>query len=114
MTGKSLSFPYPTAGSPHFLFGTDGGAGNFLRMMEDWRIAGVDLNYRGSMVSLFISQQATGTFKYHATNRNVYDYADRNFKFDDEFLQPTLLPPGTPMFRDVNLLTFRQILRPNQ
>ena len=44
----------------------------------------------------------------------VYDYADRNFKFDDEFLQPALLPPGTPMFRDVNLLSFRQILRPNQ
>jgi hypothetical protein len=114
VTGKSLSFPYPTAGAPHFLFGTDGGAGNFLRMMEDWKINGVDLNYRGSMVSLFNSQQATGTFKYHGTNRNVYDYADRNFKFDDEFLQPTLLPPGTPMFRDVNLLTFRQILRPNQ
>ncbi len=63
VTGKSLSFPYPTAGTPEFLFGTDGGAGNFLRMMEDWN-NGVDLNYRGSMVSLFISRQATGTFKY--------------------------------------------------
>ena len=67
VTGKSLSFPHPgtTGGTPHFLFGTDGGAGNFLRMMENWRLTGVDLNYRGSMVSLFISQQATGTFKYH-------------------------------------------------
>jgi len=27
---------------------------------------------------------------------------------------PALLPPGTPMFRDVNTLTFRQILRPTQ
>ncbi len=80
VTGKSLSFPLPAAGDPQFLFGTDGGAGNFLRMMEI----------------------------------TVYDYADRNFKFDSEFLQPALLPPGTPMFRDVNLLTFRQILRPNQ
>jgi hypothetical protein len=113
VTGKSLAFPYPTTGTPNFLFGTDGGAGNFLRMMENWRLTGVDLNYRGSMVSLFIAQQATGTFKYHATPV-VYDYADRNFKFDDEFLQPALLPPGTPMFRDVNLLSFRQILRPNQ
>src|SRR4030095_5676063 len=76
VTGKSLSFPYPTAGTPQFLFGTDGGAGNFLRMMEDWRITGVDLNYRGSMVSLFTSRQATGTFKYHSTP-TVYDYADR-------------------------------------
>jgi hypothetical protein len=114
VTGKSLSFPWPTTGTPNFLFGTDGGAGNFLRMMENWRPAGVDLNYRGSMVSLFISQQATGTFKYHSINRNVYDYADRNFKFEDDFLQPALLPPGTPMFRDINLLSFRQILRPNQ
>jgi hypothetical protein len=95
----------------NFLFGTDGGAGNFLRMMEDW--GGVDLNYRGSMVSLFISRQGVGTFKWGAPD-NVYFYSDRNFKFDDEFLQPALLPPGTPMFRDVNLLTFRQILRPNQ
>ena len=110
VTGKSLSFPHPGAagGSPHFLFGTDGGAGNFVRMMEDWRLTGVDLNYRGSMVSLFISHQATGTFKYHSTNRNVYDYADRNFRFDDEFLQTGRLPPGTPMFRDVNLLSFRR------
>ncbi len=114
VTGKSLSFPYPTAGSPQFLFGTDGGAGNFLRLMDNWNIGGVDLNYRGAIASLFISRQATGTFKYHGSNANVYDYADRNFRFDDEFLQPALLPAGTPMFRDVNLLTFRQILRPNQ
>jgi hypothetical protein len=113
ITGKSLSFPYPNAGTPHFLFGTDGGAGNFLRLMENWRIAGVDLNYRGSMVSLFTARQGVGTFKY-GDPHNVYDYADRNFKFDDDFLQPALLPPGTPMFRDVNLLSFRQILRPNQ
>jgi hypothetical protein len=111
VTGKSLSFPHP-GGGVNFLFGTDGGAGNFLRMMEDWN-NGSNLNYRGSMVSLFTSRQGTGTFKYGAPH-NVYDYADRNFKFDDEFLQPALLPPGTPMFRDVNLLTFRQILRPNQ
>ena len=109
VTGKGLSFPYPSAGSPQFLFGTDGGAGNFLRLLEDWR--NVDYNYRGSMVSLFISRQAIGTFKYHI---NVYDYADRNFKFDEDFLVPALLPPATPMFRDVNTLKFRQILRPNQ
>ena len=82
-------------------------------MMENWNISGVGLNYRGSMVSLFISRQATGTFKYGSPH-NVYDYGRRNFKFDSDFLQPALLPPGTPMFRDINLLTFRQILRPNQ
>ena len=111
VTGKSQSFPYPAAGGPHFLFGTDGGVGNLLRFMEDW--GAVDLNYRGSIVSLYFSRQAVGTFKYGAPH-NVYDYADRNFRFDDDFLTPALLPPGTPAFRDINLLTFRQILRPNQ
>ncbi len=113
MTGKSLSFPYPTAGTPQFLFGTDGGAGNFLRMMEDWnqrrrsQLPGLD----GQPVSP--AGRPPGRSNTTASH-NVYDYADRNFKFDSEFLQPALLPPGTPMFRDVNLLTFRQILRPNQ
>jgi hypothetical protein len=45
---------------------------------------------------------------------NVYDYGVRNFNFDTDFLLPSKLPPGTPMFRDVNTLTFRQILRPTQ
>ena len=81
-------------------------------MMERLGINGVDLNYRGSMVSLY--HQPAGYRDVQVRRDHVYDYADRNFKFDSEFLQPALLPPGTPMFRDVNLLTFRQILRPNQ
>jgi type II secretory pathway pseudopilin PulG len=105
------SFTYPTAGAPQFLFGTDGGAGNFLRLLENWNIAGVSINYRGSIISLYYSRQATGTFKYSA---NVYNYGDRNFTFDTDFLTPSLLPPGTPMFRDINTLTFRQILRPTE
>ena len=64
VSGKSLSFPYPAAGTPQFLFGTDGGVGNFLRLLEDWRHGTADIHYRGSIVSLFISRQATGTYKY--------------------------------------------------
>jgi hypothetical protein len=113
VAGKGLSFTYCGAacGSPGFLYGTDGGVGNFLRLLEDWNIAGVSINYRGSLVTLHISRQATGTFKY---NTNVYDFGTRNFTFDTDFLTPALLPPGTPMFRDINTLKFRQILRPNQ
>jgi hypothetical protein len=107
IAGKNRSFTYPTAGDPYFLFGTDGGAGNFLRLLEDWNISGVSINYRGSMISLYYSRQATGTFKYNA---NVYDYGVRNFTFDTDFLTPSLLPPGTPMFRDINVTSFRQIL----
>jgi len=112
--GKGLSFPYcgGTCGSPGQLFGTDGGAANFLRMLEDW--AGSSTNYRGSLISLHFNRQAIGTYKFAAGNNSIYNAGSRNFTFDINFLQPPLLPPGTPMFRDVNTLQFRQILRPNQ
>ena len=91
-------------------FGNDGGAHNLMRMLEGWNDS--TLNYRGSIVSFFISRQATGIYKAGA-----YSYGapgTRNFNFDVDFLLPDKLPPGTPMFRDVNTLTFRQLLRPNQ
>ena len=68
--------------------------------------------YRGSMVSFFINRQATGTFK--CCDADVYNRGDRDWHFDTDFLLPARLPPGTPMFRDVNTLTFRQLLRPTQ
>jgi hypothetical protein len=107
--GKPLSFPRPTAWSPYQDFGTDGGAHNFLRFIEGW--SGSTLNFRGSLVSFYNSRQATGTYKCCT---NVYSAPTRGFNFDVDFLLPSLLPPGTPMFRDINTLTFRQILRPNQ
>jgi hypothetical protein len=111
IAGKSLSFPKPTVGSPNFLFGTDGGVANFFRALEDW--TGRSVNWRGSIVSLYTSRQATGNFRYD-TSGDVYDFSTRNFAFDDDFKVPNLLPPGTPMFRTTNTLKFRQILRPNQ
>ena len=111
VSGKSLTFPKPSFGDASF--GSDGGAHNFLRNLEDWTTSGVTQRYRGSLVSFFISRQATGTFK--CCQYDVYDKPDvRDFNFDTDFLLPAKLPPGTPMFRDVNTLTFRQLLRPNQ
>jgi hypothetical protein len=69
------------------------------------------MSYRGSIISFFVSRQATGSFKCCET---VYEEPTRNIIFDTEFLTPSMLPPGTPSFRDVNTLTFRQLLRPNQ
>lgn len=108
VAGKGLSFPRPTGYATYQDFGTDGGAHNFLRYIEDWRGA---LNYRGSIVSFFTSRQAVGTYK---CCQNVYSPPTRGYNFDVEFLTPSLLPPRTPMFRDVNILTFRQILRATQ
>ena len=103
--GKGLSFPR-IAGAPAD-FGTDGGAHNFLRYLEDW--GGQTLNYRGSIASMFTSRQAVGTYKCCA---DVYSPPTRAYTFDTDFLTPALLPPRTPMFRDVNTTGFAQILRP--
>ena len=114
VSGKTLSFPRPGAGNPAQDFGTDGGAHNFLRYIENWTDAGgvqQALNYRGSIVSFFTSRQAVGTYK---CCNYVYGPPVRAYNFDNDFLVPTLLPPGTPMFRDINTLTFRQLLRPTQ
>jgi hypothetical protein len=105
IAGKGLSFPRP-GGSPQD-FGTDGGAHNFLRYLESWD--GQTLNFRGSIASLFISRQAVGTYK---CCEDVYAPPTRGYNFDTDFLTPALLPPRTPMFRDVNITGFAQLIRP--
>lgn len=109
ISGKGVTFQHP--GNGEFAnFGSDGGAHNFLRFLENWDSSST-IYYRGSMVSLFTSRQGVGTWK---CCQNVYTPPDRGAFFDTEFLLPSLLPPRTPMFRDINTLTFRQILRPTQ
>ncbi|MEJ2080436.1 MAG: hypothetical protein P8Z74_20980, partial [Acidobacteriota bacterium] len=62
--------------------------------------------YEGSLVSLYYSEYATGIYK---CCNAVYSPPDRDYKFDTEFLEPDKLPPGTPMFKDIVNLGFRQI-----
>jgi hypothetical protein len=107
ISGKGISFQRVAGADPKD-FGTDGGAHNFLRFLENWDGT---LFYRGSIISLFNSRQATGVYKCCGI---VYDPPTRGYNFENEFLTPNLLPPRTPMFRDVNTLTFRQVLRPTQ
>ena len=57
--GKEVAFKQPTVGSPPVDFGTDGGAHNFLRYLENW----TNLYYQGSIVSMYYNHQAVGTFK---------------------------------------------------
>src|SRR6202790_7499 len=107
MGGKGVSFPQP-AGTGND-FGTDGGLHNFLRYIENW--GGQTLNYRGSLVSLYYNRQGNGVFKCCNT---VYSPPTRGYNFDVEFLTPSLLPPRTPLFRDVNTTGFTQLLLPTQ
>jgi len=103
--GKNINFPQPAGTGADF--GTDGGVHNFLRYIEDW--GGATLSYRGSLVSLYYSQYATGTFKCCTL---VYSPPNRNYYFDTAFLDPTKLPPGTPMLQDVVNLTYWQDFKP--
>ncbi|HZQ68787.1 MAG TPA: hypothetical protein VFA68_09745 [Terriglobales bacterium] len=106
--GKTITFPHPSA-DPTAYFGTDGGLHNFLRFLENW--SGQSLYYKGSLVSLFYSTYNTGTFK--CCNYSVYEPPVRNYRFDPLFTDPKNLPPGTPMFRDVNNLAYRQDFTPH-
>jgi hypothetical protein len=100
--GKNQSFPYP--GFDDDDFGTDGGTHNFLRYLENW--GGETLFYRGSLVSLYAAEYDVGIYKCCST---VYSPPTRNYAFDVEFLDPSRLPPGTPLFRDVVNLGYREI-----
>lgn len=107
--GKNIAF-YNTVQNPEFAYGMDGGVHNFLRFLEDWggpAAAGAQqqLYYKGSIVSLYWSYYNTGPFKCCNT---VYNPPDRQYTFDGLFSQPQNLPPGTPMFRNVDNLTYRQ------
>ena len=103
--GKNINFPQPAGGGNDF--GTDGGVHNFLRYVENWGPA--TLWYRGSLVSLYYSQYATGTFKCCGL---VYSPPDRRYSFDTDFLIPSNLPPGTPMLQDIENLTYWQNFAP--
>lgn len=105
--GKTIAFNN-TAQNPEFSFGMDGGIHNFLRFDEDWDgMNGTQssLYYKGSLVSLYWNQYATGTFK---CCNLVYNPPNRQYVFDPLFSLPQNLPPGTPMFRNVDNLSYRQ------
>jgi Tfp pilus assembly protein PilX len=103
--GKSIPFPQPAWGGQDF--GTDGGMHNFLRYLENR--GGTTVNYTGSLISMYYSQYATGTFKCCNV---VYNAPTRNYFFDRLFLNPANLPPGTPMFQDVVSLSYHQNFTP--
>jgi hypothetical protein len=104
--GITVPFSNPTGTSQDF--GTDGGVHNFLRYIEAW---GGTLEYQGSIIELFTSRQANATFKCCTT---VYSPPTRGYNFNVNFLNPTLLPPRTPLFRDVNTTGWTRLLLPGQ
>jgi hypothetical protein len=74
-----------------------GGAENFPRFLETW--SGKTLTYNGSMVVLFESRYATGLWQGTGaapTYPDIYNPPNRNWAFDENFLDLNKLPPATP------------------
>lgn len=107
VAGKGIAFPKPAGAAYPDDFGSDGGVHNFLRYLEAWK--GRDLDYRGSLISLFYTRQGLGVYKCCS---NVYGVPKRNYIFDIDFLNINLLPPQTPTFRDLNTLGFSSVITP--
>jgi hypothetical protein len=109
--GKGMAFLQPSVGGGIPTdFGTDGGAHNFLRFLEN--NSNITVNYLGATATFFYSRQSVGTYKCCTT---VYSPpASRAYNFDLNFLNPALLPPNTPVFRDINAVGFSQELRPGR
>ncbi len=90
--------------------GTDGGVHNLMRYVENWNTT-VPSYYLGSMVSMYYDHQAVGIWKCCGAGGSG---PQRNYKFDTDFLTPSLLPPLTPMLRAINTVGFTQSILPTQ
>jgi hypothetical protein len=74
-----------------------GGAHNLPRLLEDWGTRTLTIN--GSLCCLFESTRATGIFIHPTYTGQYYVPPTRNWSFDNNFLDPNKLPPGTPAVR---------------
>lgn len=76
-----------------------GGLENLPRFLENW--AGTTLNFSGSMVCLFQSEKATGSWG----KPNVYSPPDRMWSYG---MDVNNMPPGTPFVRVVSKVGWYQ------
>jgi hypothetical protein len=74
-----------------------GGVENFPRFLENW--SGLNFYYNGSMVEMFPSQIANAPWPGTGT---VYNPPTRDWTFDNNFTNPSELPPLTP--RVINII----------
>jgi hypothetical protein len=71
-----------------------GGVENFLRLLENW--GGIKLTYNGSIVVMFPSQVAVGSW-----NGSYYSVPTRAWAFDTNLKNQSGLPPLTPQTKAV-------------
>ncbi|MDF1544365.1 MAG: hypothetical protein P1R58_04605 [bacterium] len=79
----------------------NGGFENLPRFLEQW--TGTGFNWSGSMVNLWNSQQADGSW-----NGSYYSPPIRNWSYDTDLDDPANLPPETPQVRVFQRTGWRQ------
>jgi len=101
--GKNINWANPNWSSNDH-DGQDGGVRYLVRSLEAWPTSA--FNYMGSLVSLFHSEYAVGTYKCCTS---VFPMTTPSFAFDTDFLDSTKLPPATPRLQDLVTLGYRQV-----
>ena len=82
-----------------------GGLENLPRFLEHW--GGKTFQYRGSMICLWKSQIANGTYKYKGSP-GYYSAPTRDWGFDHDLEDPSKLPPETPVVRAFQRVRWQQ------
>jgi len=77
----------------------NGGVENLPRFLERW--SGDTFRYRGSLIDLWNSVYATGTWIYGSP---IYTAPNRDWAFDTDFLQIANQPPATPLVYTVRVV----------
>jgi hypothetical protein len=89
----------------------NGGINNFPRFLELWNSEGTvrSFNYTGSIIPLYNSTQALSQWENDTSV--IYTPPQRNWSFDETYLNPNKLPPGTPFFQYLQATSFRQSIQ---
>jgi hypothetical protein len=89
----------------------NGGINNFPRFLELWNSEGTvrPFNYTGSIIPLYNSTQALSQWENDTSV--IYTPPQRNWSFDETYLNPNKLPPGTPFFQYLQATSFRQSIQ---
>jgi len=82
-----------------------GGLANLPRFLENWN--GTKFTLCGSMVDLWRTKQADGTWSYGGSTA-YYTAPTRDYRFDKDLEDPNKLPPETPVVRSFRRVGWRQ------
>lgn len=81
-----------------------GGVHNFMRYHERW--TGINSDFKGAMIGLWVSQQATGNWCQTSGGANCYEPPERLYGWDTNFADPDYWPPFIPSIFGVERVGF--------